>query len=269
MAATVTIRGILAPLLQATSKIFDPQRGWIYRYEYRGASQYQMELLAQSYANQGMPLSLKLNQGDSASLEVEDPTQSFTIDTWEIVGNEESRDGLGHPTLINSLVGGFVVDDVIEAMRRNLNANVKPSDVFSSSGDLFGAGPVVQLFYSLQVRGSTEYRHGQYVLRHKTNVPNRWNINIADIGIDTIYTTAQLLSETTDASLWIFPLPGRLQYKLGRIASDAIASNPGAANYQWGWLKSASTETTAANNRVDISTEYTFELWTTGYYPPR
>src|SRR5690606_6075756 len=106
-----------------------------------------------------------------------------------------------------------------------------------------------------------EYASYNYVLRHTTNVSNRWNVNIADINVNRLYTTAQLLSEAQNAGLWNYPLPPRLAYKINAIAVPTVQSG-----YLWSWLKSASSEASAANNRVNIVTEYALDQWSTDLY---
>jgi hypothetical protein len=257
--ANVTIRGSLLPFLQDTAYDFDPTRGYIFRLNYKGASQQQMLNLQQDYVRNGIACRLIFHQGDAASLEVEDSTQQFTLDVWQLLANEESRDGLSHPVLLN-----YLDEDDIALMRQHLENNDEIVDVFTGSGDLaaFNGTPVPG-FYELQQRGATDYRRGNYVLKHTTNAPNRWTSNIADVGVDQIYTPAQLLSEVQDSGLWINPIPGRLAYKIANIPTQGPESE-----YLWGWLKSGSTETTAANNRIEISTEYTLELWSIQYYAP-
>lgn len=261
---SVTIRGSLLPFLQRETWDFDPTRGYLHYQDWKGASQAQMLLLQQDYVRQGIACRLVYEQGDSATLAIDDSTYAYTIDSWEIVGNEESRDALAHPNLVNAIIAsGDDPNHVIALMRSNLQNDEDPNVVFEPGGDLFGTTAEVEFFYNLQIKGSTEYRRQQYVLRHKTNVPCRYTVNIADFGIDQIYTTAQLLTEVQNVALWVFPLPSRMAYKIANIPIPTPQSR-----YLWGWLKSASTETTAAHNRVDITTEYTLEQWSTDYYAP-
>ncbi len=117
-------------------------------------------------------------------------------------------------------------------------------------------------FLGLNFRGSTDYQRQQYVLRHTTNVSNRWQTNVSDFNVDYIYSTGSLLSECQNTGLWILPLPARLAFKIGQIPVPQFRDN-----YFWGWKKGASTETTAANNRIDISTEFVLEQWSVDYYP--
>jgi hypothetical protein len=218
-----------------------------------------MANLQNTYVNLGIACRLIALQGDTSMLEIDDSSYSNLIDSWEIVANEESRDGFEHPKM--KAAGATATQ--ISKMRQFLESNTDSAVAFADAGLSALAATNAQGLYILQQLGSTNYRRGQYVLRHRTNAPSRWAANVADIGVDKIYTTSQLLSEVTSSGLWVYPLPFRMQYKISSIPSPGTYSN-----YQWGWLKSATTETTAPNNRIDLMTEYTLELWSTIYYDP-
>ena len=255
-----TVRGNISPQLQNEWWQFDPSTGWRHGFDYHGAGQGLMQLLLQSYVAAGMSARVVYHRGDTATLEIDDPTYSYTIDKWEIVGNEESRDLLGHPDMVNTLS-----DSDLIKFRAHLDKDPpdSPTSVFTGSGDLASyAGGIVQKVYGLIIRNQTEYRNAQYVLRHTTNAPARWAVNIADWGVDNVYTPAQLLSECSNSSLWTYPLPNSLYYQIAYLSSPSVPSG-----YRWGWLKSAPIKTTAANNRIDIVTEYTLEVWPTFIYP--
>ena len=258
-------RGDFINHLQWETFDFDPQRGFIYRAEFRGIGQVAMLALQAQYVAAGIANRLT-ERFDVFTMEAEDATQAYTIDTWQIVGDEESRDGLSHPLLYNSLVAlSLDAYKIIASARAHLEANDDPTALFASGGDFYGSPAILQKFYDLQVRGEDGYFHDRYVLRHTTNAPNRWSVNVSDVGIDQIYTTSQLLTEVQDGTQWIFPLPGRLAYKIGAIPAPTFQTD-----YLWGWLKRGSTETSAANNRVDITTEYKLEQWPSGtYYQPK
>ncbi len=252
------VRGSVAPLLQHESRDFDPTHGFLYRYDFRGLSLQQMINLQGDYIRDNIACRLTFRNG-VADLEVEDSTQQFTIDTWQILGNEVQLSILSHPTILAMDLDNHDLRVLSTAFQ---NQDQDWDDVYSQMHDI-GNSIVLERFYSLYLRGTTDYQRGQYVLRHTTNAPSIWSQNVADTNVDTIYSTAQLLSEVQNSGLWIFPLPGRLAYKIG-----AIPVLGPQANYEFGWLKHAATETTAANNRIDISTEYTLELWTTDLYKP-
>lgn len=273
-----TVKGSLAALLQEESWVYDPSRGVGYRATYRGASQAQMRDLAQTYVNAGISCVLTYNQGDTATLEIDNTTNSgsgagdglaSTVDTWQIVGNDLSMDALSHPALFNGIAAAYPsaplssIYGVINQMRAYLYDKVPEATAFGDSGLLNGAPDICKRFYRLVIVGQDEYRRAQYVLRHTTNAPNRYSVNVADFGVEQIYSTAELLTECQDGALWYYPMPGRLAYKI-----SAIPVPTAQTNYLWGWLKSPSTEITAANNRIEITTEFTLEQWSTDFYTP-
>lgn len=259
--SAINIRGSLAAFLQDYTRRFDPTSGWIYEFNYEGVSEPEMEALQNFYVQGGCTCVLHYRRGIS-TLFVEDATQQFTLDNWEVVGNEESRDVLSHPFVVR-----IATNDQISNIRKAVDefsvsdtiAPIFTNSIFDSlsAGNKTFLGRIV----GLMLRGTTDYRRGLYVLRHTTNAPSRWQSNISDFGVDSIYTTSQLLSEVQNSGLWINPMPGRLVYKIGVIPVPTFIPF-----YQWGWLKCGATETTSANNRITISTDYILEQWTTDLY---
>jgi hypothetical protein len=229
---------------------YDPQKGFDNAIEYSGISQTELNQLFQNYVAQGIACELILHD-DVGELRVTDSTPIFTIDSWEIVAEDERNDGLSHPTMV-ALDDAY--GEVILFLRASLEDNTSGDDVYNALLNMpynmsEADAQTATRFYDLQVRQSTDYRVAQYVLRHKTNVSNRWQVNITDVGVNTIYSPAQLLTEVTDSGLWIFPLPERLQFKIGAIPPIVPDENQ-TVPYFWGWLKGPSTESNAANNRI-------------------
>ncbi len=256
------VKGTFLPQAQNISWEFDPQTGYLILSDYKGSNQQLMLNLQQDFVRAGIACKLTYHQGDTATLEVHDSTQQYTIDVWQIVGNEERRDLFIHPNARALLTD----PDMIASIRQHLENNDKSSDAFPDdpSDILFPVrGTLIESYYEMYQGGQTEYQHAQYVLRHTTNVANRWPRNIADIGVDNIYTTAELLSETQNSGLWVFPLPYPMAFEIANILPA-----PAVDGYLWGWLKTAPTKTTAANNRMDITTEYILEQWPTSVYAP-
>lgn len=264
-APAVIIRGSLSPYLQASTFDYDPTRGWLYHYDYKGASQTLMAALQATYVASGIACRLTYHQGDTASLDVQDSTQQTAIDRWEMLGNEESRDGLSHP-LLTAILSDEEIGQVRAGIQNIDSSSTTPiSDITDAIVGLAGADlATTEAFIGLQLRGSTDYQRGQYVLRHTTNAPNRYAVNVADLGVDKVYTTALLLTEVQDSSSWVYPLPARVAYKISSIPVPSAQTN-----YLWGWKKSVSTECNAPYNRIDIVTEYVLEQWSiqdNGYY---
>ena len=264
-------RGDNTPQEQWSEREFDPQRGYIYYYDFHGLSQAQMITLQNNYSALGISSKIRLEK-DTATLSVTDPTQTYVVDTWQVLSNDVTNDGLSNPLLLT-----YATLSLIDCIRQHISEH-DPITAFHADAAYVNwnntthpTPSIIQIvdgFYSLQQRGSTEYRVAQYVLRHTTNAPNNWGLNVADIGPNTIYTPAQLYSEVANPALWAFPLPQRLITKIAYIPDQSVVFADGTVIYLWGWLKSPSTEHTSANNRVDIVTEYQLDLWATNYYEP-
>lgn len=252
-------RGDLQPFLQSETWDYSPTTGYLYHAEYKGASQDLMLSLQQDYVRGKIPCRLTNHQGGACTIEVEDPTQQFTLDTWQTVGNEENISLLSHPLIVAMDLNQH---DQIKLARAFQDQDQEWDDVFSQMDEIDPTvDATLSVFYSQQLRGSTEFRRAQYVLRHTTNAPNVSADNVADVGVNQIYTMAQFLSEIQDTGLWTVPCPPNLVYAFG-----AIPVPPPQENYLWGWLKSSPTRTLAANNRIDISTDYTLYQWSMASY---
>lgn len=268
--ANVTYRGSFRAAIQSETNDFDPVRGYIYRAIFRGINQDQMLAIQSDYVQSGVACSLTGSHG-VYTLEVVDSTREYTLDDWQLDGNEERLDLFSHPTLLAIFGGNFdspTANASYEILRQAVEDNSKVSAVYSqfqAAGYSDSDSATIARFYGLYIRGTTEFENDTdgsgYVLKHQTNVSNRWQVNISDFNVGKIYTTAELLSEVQSTALWIKPIEPRLAYKIAHFP----APNP-QPNFAWGWKKSRSTESTAANNRVAIQQFYTLALWSTDLY---
>ena len=257
---TPRINGTLAPIAKSPVVQFDPQRGYVTRQEYESGGDNLLST-AQSLAAQRIGYEFTRSAAVSrivASISGGQPGQNdVELDTWQILANEIEKDVKQHPTFLameESYAGtiGYVVRDV-----ELYNEGKAPGSPAPNAGATANAA---KLFHLL-VRGSVHYADTQYVLRHTTNVGGGYSANIADTNVNKIYTTTQLITECSSASSWLYPLPGRLVYKLNQIPDATDRTN-----YLWGWRKLASTETTAANGRIEINTDYSLDQWSTVLY---
>lgn len=147
---------------------------------------------------------------------------------------------------------------------RSFHSKLKYSKLLNSTGqeiasstldsgiNVMGAYPNLKNFADDYFDGRTNFLKGKYVLRHHTNAPSNYNLNVADFNVERIYTIAQLLSEVQSTSLWILPLPSYLAFKISNYPVPLAQR----ANYMWGALKTRSSATTAALGRIEILTEY-------------
>lgn len=210
----------------------------------------------------------------------------LTIDRWEVPEPKTEKPRFNHPTMrswlevLASLAGGTAstedkIINYLATLNRGVANNAPTKSVFVSSADgLSGWDSLspdgqnyIKRAYQAVLQGQTHYQSSQYSLRHTTNTPNYWSRNVADNNVNRIYTQSQLIAECTDSNLWYFPLPGRLQYKLAASYADFAAQTPTRANYQIGWLKSASSETTTGRSRNEIQTGFVLDQWPLDVYP--
>lgn len=256
--AAIEIRGTLTPQEQKYEYNYDPSTGGRLCYEYDTHSEAQAVALANSYIAQRIPTRYTLVHG-AARVEVSD-SNFPAIDTWQILANEVQKSRWDNPEMLRILQYGDGTDfygDKIQILKQAIDNRTKWSGLSSQFSTITGADlDYLSNVYNLVLRGSDVYPFSQYVLRHTTNVGNAYNSNIADVYVDKVYTNSQLLTEVQDSSLWIFPLPGELQYFIQHLPVPSY--QPG---YLFGWLKRSATRTTSAFNRVDLTTEYWLEQW--------
>lgn len=257
------IRGDMEPKRQVRVEQWSPLTGFVSESEYKTFDERWARNWAATFARRGIEYHLTIAHGVCTLRAVDAVTRTYTIDTWEIGINRLSPSALENPVVIAN-VG---VNDVERAAGLAiLRGYIKGEKTYDEAKDLLTPVPYSVRVLDLLAKGQDAYYKTGYVLRHTTNAPNRYTANVADDNVDAVYTTAQLFSEVTDGDLWIFPLPDRLVYKLQTVTSMLISRHGTHSNFQWGWLKSGGAESTAADTRVNIVTEYEFDEWTTDYY---
>lgn len=263
---SVYLKGTLVPQRQRLRERWSPSGGFNQDLEWKTFSESQIRSLAALCAANGYEYELvnqhgvwtliALSSGNGAG-----GTPEVTIDTWEIGAPRKSIDVKLHPLTQDIINNSGDASAVIRGMKQALD---DPTLAYADIDDLdpVDSGDEAIFFALLDTMraGATSYYQTGYVLKHTTNVSNRYAANIADIGVDRFYTTAQLLSEVQDVSAWVYPLPGRLAYKILDFTSEMASRYGSAHNHSWGWLKFGSSENTVANNRVNIVTEYEFGL---------
>jgi hypothetical protein len=261
------LRGLIVPVRQGVSQQYDPGAGgYVREYTYAGFDSAAINALARRFEANGCGYDLSYENG-RYTLRATDTTNQVTIDTWEVGLNKLSLPIQTHPTILSIIENAGDSQAVIAGIKEALEGTADYADIDNLSTVDSGDEATLHAFLDEARQGADTFYLSSYTLRHTTNVSNRYQVNVADIHVDTVYTTAQLLSETQGANAWVFPLPGRLAFKLQTIAADFIALYGTHTNRLWGWLKSGSPESTVANNRVDIVTEYEFGEWSTLKYP--
>lgn len=258
----VTLRGTSTPARQRLSEHWSPTNGYSAEYEYKGFNEAQMRSKAAQWQNAGIEHDL-VNTLGVYTLRGTDTSGQATIDTWEVGINKMSPPALENPvTYAGILAGTGYTIKHLEALQNYIKNG---GDLAATKTVLGSNAPALRCLDRL-AKGQDAYVASGYTLRHTTNVQNRYGSNISDTNIDRNYATPQLLTEVQNGNSWIFPLPGRLAYKIQQLSAQLIAAYGTKSYYTWGWLKSGSPETTAADNRVNIVTEYTFDQWSEDIY---
>lgn len=247
------ITGTLMPIVTGRRTNYDPLRGLVEIEDIETAGD-NLSGVAQSAIDAQLPFDFT-HQRAKARISVTQTTtfggKEVTSDTWQIVGNEITEDIKRHPTIAALEETG---NDSLKDVYDHYDRYTRDPATFTNT---LTEGSTAAKLFNLLKRGTNSYLIGQYVLRHTTNVGNGYSVNVADENVECVYTTAQLVAEVSDADLWAFPCPGRLIYKIQNITPQFATDD----ELRWGWRKLPSTETTAANNRVDISTEYVLYGW--------
>ena len=238
------------PIVTSRRMTYDPLRGLVEVEDVESAGD-NLSGVAQSAIDAQQPFEFS-HQASRARLSITQTTTfggtEVTSDNWQLVGNEITEDIRRHPNI--AALGDTAIKEVYDTFD-----SYQRNDGSFTNG--LTPGSTAMALFDLLKRGTTSYVIGQYVLRHTTNVGNGYSANISDSNVERVYTTAQLVAEISDADLWRFPCPGRLVYKIQNIQPQFTTDS----ELLWGWRKLPSTETTAANNRVDISTEYVLYGW--------
>jgi hypothetical protein len=207
------------------------------------------------------------------------------IDKWEVAVNQKQPDLFENNNFMNlfyntDLGYGVAVSQQIAAAVRsmasgenatwmNLVEKLKTTNVVDINGvkvsgdrmlwkaiaDL-GSQWIVFFKYFVDdyLRGRTSFTHSSYTLRHTTVAPGSYAANVTDFNVEKIYLIPELLAECNNASLWVFTLPGFLNYKILNYETPTAASMP--PNYVWGALKMRGSALSSYNNKIEITQEY-------------
>lgn len=216
------------------------------------------------------------------------PTSPFqdVIDKWELALSNEKPELFENETFIQAatsvdvIYGTNVGEQIFQCVRSTASssnatwadfwANAKQTTIKDAAGnDVVSSVKLntaitaiasvsgtyynnLRLFVMDYLRGQTNFLRGERTLRHTLSAPSDYAENIADFNVEKIYTIAQLLSEAQSGTLWNFPLPGYLAYKILNLTVPSYLQE----NRMWGALKTGSSAVTTARARVEIATEY-------------
>jgi len=254
-------RGFSAPYCRRQTGRWSPTTGWTFDQDFNSigpSALANMQALANQYAAAGIEYELTLQDG-RVTMRTLDTTGNVTIDIWEIAVSQISASRFKNQ--FNSVMFNLSVGDVGLFL-----AGVENNTAWASVGPTLADQTDIALLereYKDFLAGHDSFFYDEYTLRHTTNASNRGYYNVADFNVNKIYTQSQFYSEISNSGYWIFPAPNEIIGALNSIFSG-LATAP--SNFLQGALKGGSSRVTAANNRVNIVTEYKLFNWSTDEY---
>ncbi len=249
--------GTLSPFLVSTQVSHDPTRGLIVRPRYRCVGD-NMGGIANVYyaARVGYEWEKSAHKseftatisGGQAGL------PDDAKDNWQLMANEIHKDLFTSKICSDGIAGdakfASKVEGAFAAYKENdfdganeIRDSVDSSVLSEFDTMIFLLGKHVDSFYV-----------GQYVLRHSINISNFYTASLpGDGSVEHVWAPGDLLSA--------FAIPAYLSQKISSIPEPDFQ-----ARTLWGWRQLPSTASTAAQNRVDVSTEWWLDLWSTDLY---
>lgn len=252
--SSVHLRGTLTPLRQRVSRRWHPENGWVVSEEFKTFNSVNAGALLDAYAHVGVEVEWSESFGVHV-ITTTDTRGEQRIDRWDMAVDEEYPSEYQNPRNV-ALLGLSRRD--LSLWKQGLANESDWDTVWEQMFEPDNEAELGELYEAMQ-RGNTQYRKNCLCLVHTTNVSNRYEINIADTNVNRIYTHAQFLSECLDTNLWVFPLPGAVEYALTYFYNDNEPTP--REGTLWGWLKSGSPRSSCANNRIDIVTRFKLDQW--------
>ncbi len=240
------INGQLGPIRQKIKISYDPQHGQQIAIPFRSAGD---GLRGLALALESQRVAYDLEPSQSTSTLTAKPTggqlgiPDKSVDEWQVLPNEQ------HLSMFNHWKSLALGETARDSIQQALDEGKKPSET--------GFPGNKQEIFRRLYRGETEFAIGVPVLRHTTNVWAGYTGNVANVNVERIYFTGQVIDECGPSRGWIYPIPNGV---IGTMkASEAFFSNyPLPAPWVYGWRKLPPHLATAAGNRISITTEYWF-----------
>lgn len=241
--AIVRINGTLRPVRQRVKVSYDPQHGlqigvpW----ESAGAG---LAGVAQAYQNLRIAYDFEPNLRKSTLIAKPTGGQlgipNVAVDEWQLLPNEQQLSIMYLPAAL------ALSESDKDTIADGINNNKKASETGLS-------GDALQIYQRLR-DGQTHFPIGVPVLRHTTNVWDGYPGNVANVNVDRIYTTEQVVIECGPTRGWVYPIPNGI---VGGMQAAETFFSP-RSGWLIGWRKLPPNWATAAGNRISVTTEYWF-----------
>jgi len=177
-------------------------------------------------------------------------SSSETTLTYELLGNDLTYSIYEHPT------ARALDSAILASVRRAVDSrstkfyNEAGTDITSTVN---GNGNAITL-YNLAIKGTDSFIRSQYVFRVTQTVSNRSTARAGYANTNKLYTTGQLISETSP--------PSTLLFAIDQIPTPSDIPT----GYVWRWLKKTPTVVQIGGNKFNIAVEYLLERWSTFLY---
>ena len=174
------------------------------------------------------------------SVTVNPDLESETV--WELAGNDVVKDLFDHPEVsVLSL-------DVLKEIKKQIQNFDIGAEV-----DITAIAAANQRWFYLEIKGTRQFVDVQWVLRKTVTVPRTFGTPVAMVGIDKLWSTAQINTAETIPSETLFT-----------IASIPSKSPPSA--YTWSWLKKSPTVSRSSSGRFQMIQEWHLDSWSNEIY---
>lgn len=262
MSATLIYNG--NPLvLQAGEFHFDPRTGWHQTIKARG-----LTASANALAMQMVALGFKVTNTNLGN-----GTGEITYELNSLQGNPEVPQDLWQlpGALMQKSIFEFPDAIALDTQYPGILAAIQDQNPLFTNGACnvaYTPNPAALTDWRFQWltyligRGTDHFDYSQYGLRHTQTISQVYPGDINDTNSENVYTTTQLLAECASFPT---PLPQRLIDKINAIDTAAKAGFAAPTGYTWGWKKSPSSENMTANSKIEVTTDYQYDLWNTGF----
>jgi hypothetical protein len=250
------IKGNAGRVKQSTTKKYDPTNGETVSIEW-AAPGANLSGYANELKNMRVPFEHTLTGVisrlvETASDEIATGSENVTVtERFDILYNEQQLDIKEHPNWIalDPEQSSQVLKDVNRFHDGKSGARTGNWD----DTDVWGAAALVALdFYSILRAGVIHYPAESWVLRHTYNIPGDVEQGSSSLYPSAIDTGIGLVYTSDDLRNSIPATYARIREKINRITL------PEKTGYIVGWRKRPTSETTVANNRIEVGAEYTY-----------
>ncbi len=233
-----------APFLVSRKESFDPSRGITYTEVWKTPGD-NLSGMAKDCILRGQQYDLDPSPRISTitiTTQTQGGADDLAIDQWQMLTNEIHLDVYESPGAV--ALGQASIAKIKFAVKDLEDGTVTNTGAWTSNE--------VALF-NLVVRGTQFFPVGRHILRHTTNAWSGYGGNVASVSVGNIYSNFELSNEIgTFYGYWTYPAPYRIQ----TLVNAAATGESDDGMLRWGWRKLPSNETTAPNNRIEITTEY-------------